>query len=99
MHDSFLRHVLEQPIGTGQPTAGGPHRSDEEQRHADPARAVRGAERLPPLEVGVMRTLEDLHRLVVSSEHARRRRAQLEIGGRKGLGLLRTRERLVRLQP
>ena len=46
-----------------------------------------------------MRTLEDLDRLVVSSEHARGRRAQLEIRGRKRLGLVRAGERLVRLEP
>ena len=99
VHGGLLRHVLEQPVGAGQPAARGPHRPAVGQRHPDPARAVRGAERLPPLEVGVMRPLEDLDRLVVASEHARGRRAQLEIRGRERLGLVRAGERLVRLEP
>jgi hypothetical protein len=47
----------------------------------------------------MMRPLEDLDRLVVSREHAHRRRAQLEVLGGKGLGLVRAGERLVRLEP
>ena len=43
--------------------------------------------------------LEDLDRFVVASEHACGGRAQLEILGRKRLGLVRAGERLVRLEP
>ncbi len=95
----LLRHVLDQPVRACQPSARGTDRPSVEERDTDPARAVRGAGYLALLEVGVVRPLEDLDRLVVAREHACGRRPKLEIHGRNRLRLVRTRERPEGLQP
>ena len=75
VHRRFPRYVLEQPVSACQPSARGADRPPVEERHPDPARAVRGTGCLALLEVGVMRPLEDLDRLLVAGEHARGRHA------------------------
>ena len=71
---SVVWSVLEQPLGAPEPAARRAYRTPVGEVHADPGRGTHRAQRLASLEIPVVGTLEDPDRVVVSTEHQRRRR-------------------------
>src|SRR5207248_11428639 len=91
----FPRLPVEKSPCNAEPPARRADGAPKREIHPDPGRGAHGAQRLASLQVPAMRALEDRDRLVVSAEHQRRSRQQLEIlrlersvlvGTQEGLG-------------
>lgn len=88
MLGALARLLLEQPLRSREPAAGGPDRAAIREVHPDPDRRADPAPQVAALEPAVVGLLEDRVCLVVATEH--------ESGERVGLEVLR-RKRLVRI--
>ena len=91
--------VLEKPLCAAQPARCRADLATGREVQADPHRTSDAAQRLPALEVERMRPLEPRDRLVVAAEHEGGGREQLEVLRGKRCDLVRSRQRLVRLEP
>ena len=71
--------LVEEPLCAPEPAAGRTDRASVGEIHADPACGTHRAQRLASLEIPVVGALEDADRVVVSTQHQRRRCQELEI--------------------
>ena len=97
--DRLLGLVLDQTLRTSEPAARRPDRTSVGEAHSDPARAICGTPRVATLEIPVMCALESCQRVVVSPQHAGRRRVELEVLGLERRLLVGPCERLERAEP
>ncbi len=95
----FLRFLVEEPLCSSQPAARRAHRTPIGEVHPDPRRGAHRAQRLAPLQVLVVGSLEDSDALVVAPKHPGRGREQLEILRSQRRDRVSSGERLDRLEP
>lgn len=91
--------ALEQTFSATEPAGRRPHIPAEHQVVTDPVRAAHGPRDIPGVEVGMMRTLESAHVLVVAPQHVGRRREQLELLRAHGRCLVGSRQGLEGIRP
>jgi hypothetical protein len=95
----FVRLVLQQSLGTGEPPGRAARLSAKEKAHANPKRAAHSAHAFASVQMRVMCALERAQILFVATDQIRRQRQQLEILTDEGRGLIGARERIVGIRP
>ena len=91
--------VLEEPLRAAQPARSRADLATGGKVQPEPQRAPNSTQRLPALEVSLMRTLQPRGRLVVPTEHEGAGREKLGVGCFQRRPLLRCGKRLIRLGP
>ena len=97
--DTVSSALVEEAVSSAEPAACSTDLPSTREADADPEGAAQGRQRPAAIEVGAMSTLEETEVLRLATEHVGGGGDQLEVTGSKRVGLVRGRQRFVRLVP
>ncbi len=86
--DAVASFALDQALRPAQPAGARPDLPTGHEVHADPARTPRGTQAVARRQIQLVGALQS-NEVVLSAEHVRRRREQLEVYGPEGLRAIR----------